>query len=132
MGVATLNDACKLAECAAAAIMANRDVNVSPAESSPDFFSNPLLTKLRGCFFVKIVLCRVTFHVHTGLVHLLKNSPQPIKDGHFHLLPFCETLETIFRDGLKRACLSVCTHECACINTFIKLMKPSSFSSSSR
>ena len=41
-----------------------------------------------------------------GIVHLLKTSSQPIKDGHCHLIPFCETLESIFRDGLKRMQLS--------------------------
>lgn len=29
-------------------------------------------------------------------------ATQPVKDGDTHLVPFCETLESIFRNGLKR------------------------------
>jgi len=37
-----------------------------------------------------------------GVLHRLKTCPQPITDGHRHLVPFCETLETVLRNGLKR------------------------------
>ena len=32
----------------------------------------------------------------------MQQSSQPIKDGHDHLVVLCETVETIFRKGLKR------------------------------
>ncbi|CAI8039463.1 Peptidyl-tRNA hydrolase ICT1, mitochondrial [Geodia barretti] len=37
-----------------------------------------------------------------GVLHRLKTSPQPIQDGTLHLIPFCETLELVFRHGLKQ------------------------------
>lgn len=37
-----------------------------------------------------------------GLFARLKLTPQPIRDGHAHLVPFCESLEAAFRDGLKQ------------------------------
>eukprot|EP00731_Ephydatia_muelleri_P029417 Em0020g1061a len=46
--------------------------------------SSPLLDKLRG------------------ILHLLKVAPQPIKDGSYHLVPLCETLEDVFKNGLKQ------------------------------
>ena len=31
----------------------------------------------------------------------IQKSPRPIKDGNEHLVPLCEALECVFRDGLK-------------------------------
>ena len=38
----------------------------------------------------------------SGLLRRLQQSSQPIKDGQDHLVVLCETVETIFRKGLKR------------------------------
>ncbi len=37
-----------------------------------------------------------------GVLHCLRCTAQPVRDGHDHLVPLCETLEMVFRDGLKR------------------------------
>lgn len=50
---------------------------------SPSLGSHPLLDELRG------------------VLRRLKCTPQPIRDGHDHLVPFCESLEAVFRSGLK-------------------------------
>lgn len=36
-----------------------------------------------------------------GLLRRLKGTVQPIKDGHEHLVLLCETVEAIYRKGLK-------------------------------
>jgi hypothetical protein len=54
------------------------------ATSSEVVLSHPLLEELKG------------------LISRLKTLPQPIKDGNIHLVPFCETLELIFRHGFKQ------------------------------
>lgn len=41
------------------------------------------------------------FFFSAGFVRL-KAGSSPILDGQGHLVPFCETLEAIFRHGLKR------------------------------
>ena len=41
-------------------------------------------------------------HTLAGLLQRLKTCPQPIVEGHPHLTPFCETLEAVLRNGLKR------------------------------
>ena len=46
-----------------------------------------------------------------GVIHRLKTAPQPIRDGQLHLIPFCETLELVFRHGLKRQSVCVCETE---------------------
>ena len=43
-------------------------------------------------------------------------ATQPVKDGDSHLVPFCETLESIFRNGLKRKYYVVTTtYDILCI-----------------
>lgn len=39
--------------------------------------------------------------MQAGVIHHLKSSQQPITDGQDHLIPLCETIEAIFRNGLK-------------------------------
>ena len=39
--------------------------------------------------------------VCAGIVHQLKERGEPVRDGADHLIPFCETLEAILRQGLK-------------------------------
>lgn len=37
----------------------------------------------------------------TGVIRRIKLSQQPVNDGKEHLIPLCETLEAVFRNGLK-------------------------------
>ena len=39
---------------------------------------------------------------NAGLLRRLQQSAQPITDGRDHLVVLCETIEAIFRKGLKR------------------------------
>ena len=80
---------------------------------------HPLLDELKGdeklAYHVPVLKMsdrrsRLTSHLtpilsvsHTsGLLRRLQQSTQPIKDGQDHLVVLCETVETIFRKGLKR------------------------------
>ena len=65
--------------------------------------SHPLLLELSG--ELSLSLSSSTWWtplLPVGVLHRLKSTPQPIRDGHDHLIPLCETLELVFRNGLKR------------------------------
>lgn len=65
--------------------------------------SHPLLRKLSG-EWQRLLSCPllVASLSLAGVLHRLKTTAQPVRDGHYHLIPFCETLELVFRHGLKR------------------------------
>lgn len=76
-------------------------------EQEPSQRSHPLLDQLRGKQSLYSLLTCARPCGAAGIVYRLKAAPQPIKDGHSHLTPFCETLEAIFRHGLKREWVDV-------------------------
>ena len=68
--------------------------------------SHPLLQELSGEQRPSLLQPLVAVPP-AGTLHRLKTTPQPIRDGHPHLIPFCESLELVFRHGLKRKALSL-------------------------
>lgn len=85
MGVATLQLHCQL----------------RPSLMAEGGKSHPLLEELKGTWSA-ITYNSIKLFLITGLLARLSVATQPVKDGDNHLVPFCETLESIFRNGLKR------------------------------
>ena len=53
----------------------------------------------------------------TGVISKIKLGQQPVTDGKEHLIPLCETLEAIFRNGLKSVLfMQVLVASMACFN----------------
>ena len=84
------------------------DIGASAAAPS----SHPLLDELRGklATYLQIVEKKLRFRSlasltldlsPAGLLRRLQGSSQPINDGHEHVVLLCETVEAIYRKGLK-------------------------------
>lgn len=67
-------------------------------EDTPSL-SHPLLEEMKG---KGLDSYSVSYHCLPGLLSRLKMVGQIIHDGSPHLVPFCETIESVFRNGLKR------------------------------
>ena len=83
------------------------------ADSSAESTSHPLLSELKGKlssvaatikYFLNLVLFFLLIFLQPlGVIRKIKLCQQPVTDGKEHLIPLCETLEAIFRNGLKSA-----------------------------
>ena len=92
---------------------------VEVLDASPGVMSHPLLDELKGhcCKFLRVCFGQgrtlICDFPSAGLIGRLKAASQPIQDGHSHLVPFCETLELIFRNGLKRKARGAFSVDCS-------------------
>ena len=48
------------------------------------------------------IACSLPPIYNIGLLRRLQQSTQPVKDGGDHVIVLCETIEAVFRKGLKR------------------------------
>ena len=66
--------------------------------------NHPLLSELGGELRDCILILYSILHFDdffSGVLRRIKLSQQPVNDGKEHLIPLCETLEAVFRNGLK-------------------------------
>lgn len=71
-------------------------------EDTPSL-SHPLLEEMKGKGLDSYSdSFSLSYHCLSGLLSRLKMVGQTIHDGSPHLVPFCETIESVFRNGLKR------------------------------
>ena len=99
--------------------MQDHDEAVAAAPPERESASHPLLDELKGKLAAYVDLSvskRIYYNLkhrfwsldeqsfdlsYAGLLRRLQGSSQPIKDGQEHVVVLCETVEAIYRNGLK-------------------------------
>ena len=73
--------------------------------------SHPLLEEMKGNNRTDMTRFKY-LTLYQGLLSRLKMVGRKIQDGCPHLVPFCETIESVFRHGLKRKPTNQGIHLC--------------------